>query len=271
MRRILLPLLLGLALFLSACKSSPPVASSLPPTPTPTPSATASNPATPTPLPTQPIPAPRFGALTDSFRQTLPDKPDVVLVEGDLSLPYIENADGVPPYAAINRWYEQLMEGLKSDLADSVSQAKDDYETSQALGDVFSGYSSEHIFEVMYQTDTTLGVLRTNYGFSGGPYPTLLYMADRFDMTTGIFLSFADFFTDAAKAEEIIRAEVIRQAAGFPDYNQDAVASAFNRESFYPTADGLVFFYQPQTLNPQAGTKPEFQVPYRMLEGLLSR
>lgn len=269
MKRMVAPLMLGLLLSLSACA---PAADKPTATPVPSPTSTAApSPATTAEPAATPAPAPVWGEQTDTFRQTHPDKPDVVLVEGTFSLPHIENADGVAAYAAINDYYARMLEDLKNDLSETVAQALDDYETAQALGDAFASSSNEQTFEVVYESESTVSVLRTHYGFSSGPYPTLLYMADRFDLSTGAFLKFDQFFTDPARAEELIRAEVVRQGAGQTDYNQDAIASAFNREYFYPTAEGFVFYYQPQILNPQAATKPEFLVPYSLLEGLLSR
>lgn len=273
MKRLLLPLTLGLLFSLTACtpkaEIDPNVSATPSPTATASPSPTASLPvSTPTPAP---APAPVWGEQTASCVQPHPDKPDVALVSGEFSLPYIENADGIPAYTAVNNWYGQLMEGLKGDTMANVGQARDDYETSQALGDAFAGYSDEETFEITFEDTDTVGILRTHYGHTGGPYPTLLYMADRFDLKTGIPLHFADFFSDAAGAEELVRAEVLRQAAEFADYDQAAAATAFSRENFYLTAEGFVFFYQPQTLNPQAATKPEFLVSYNLLEGLLNR
>lgn len=272
MKRIAMSLLLGLLVTLTACNGAVDK-----PTGSPTPVPTTTTSAVPSPTAPQPtasaIPAPEWGELADTFVQTHPDHPDVVLLEGSFSLPYIENADGVDPYAAFNAWYEQLLTDLKDDLKAEVAQALDDYETTTALGDTFTPSTVEHDFEVMYHTETTCAVLRTHYGFSGGPYPTLLYMADCFDMTTGAFLKFENFFADPDKAAEIILNHIIGVAGSVSSvqYDMNAVASAFNREYFYPTAEGFVFYYQPQILNPQAATKPEFLVPYSLLEGLLSR
>lgn len=271
MKRMIPPLLLGLALALSACAPNSPV-----PTATATPVPTVS--ATPSPAPTEtatlsptPVAAPVWGIQSDSYVQTAADHPDVTLVEGRFDLPYIENATGIVAYTAVNNWYAQLLKDLKSDLQAAVAQAQDDYETALALGDPFSGSSHEADYELMYQTEDTVSILRTHYGHSSGPYPTLIYLADRFDLTTGAYLRFADFFNDSDEAEHLALTEIIRQGAEHPEYDQNSIASAFSRENFYPTTEGFVFFYQPQTLNPQAATKPEFLVPYSLLEGLLSR
>lgn len=279
MKAILLPLTLGLLFTLTACAPKPPVATAEPtppaptapalPTPTPPVVPTAPTVETP-PAPTPAVrPAPEWGELEDSLTQHHPDKGDVVLLEGYFSLPYIENAAGVASYEAFNDDYRRLLEDMKNDLLGELAQALDDYETATALGDPFSPYSVEQAFEVVYHSERAVSVLRTHYGFSDSPYPTLLYMADRFDMETGARLNFMDFFTDEAEAAGQVKAEVLCQAASHADYNQATVDSAFQRENFYLTEAGFVFYYQAQTLNTDAAVRPEFTIPYDLLEGLL--
>ncbi len=265
MKRLLPPLFLGLMLALSACSPAPKMSPSptVPPPPSPVPTATV----TPAPVAVAPV----WGTQIDSCRETVPGHPDLMLVEGNFSLPYIENAAGVGAYEAINRWYAKLMEGLKGDVAENMAIALDDFETSRSLSIPFLGYSDEETYKLIYQREDMAVFLRAHYAHSSGPYPTLLYFADRFDLNTGAPLRFADFFTDSDGAEAAILAEVKRQGAERPQYDQEAISSAFNREFFYPTEEGLLFFYQPQTLSPQAADKPEFLVPYSILEGLLSR
>lgn len=274
MKRALLPLALGLLLALSACKpaADKPVGS-LPPTPTATVSQSAEPTApvvtaTPTPAPVAP---PVWGSQVSSCSQAHPDKPEVLLVAGEFTLPHIENADGVPAYVAINDWYSALAEGLKSDTLSYASMSRDDYGIAQATGDAFAPYTDEETFEVKYQTEAFVSILRTHYGHSSGPYPTLLYMADRFNLTNGRTMNFVDFFTDYEAAEKIITAEIKRQGAEHSEYDQTAIASAFQREYFYPTEEGFIFYYQPQVLAPNAASLPEFLVSYSLLEGLLSQ
>ncbi len=268
MKRFLPPLLLGVLLALSACSPDAPGPS---PVPTVTPTATAAP--TPSATPPAPVPAaaPVWGVQEGSYWQTVPDEPETMLVEGRFALPYIENAAGVPAYTAINSWYAQLLEDLKGDVRDNVALALDDYETARSLEIPFLGYSDEEVYQVIYESETTAAILRSHFAHSSGPFPSVLYLVDRFDLQTGASLRFADFFTDPDQAEAIILAEVKRQGAEHPEYNQEAVASAFQQEYFYPTEAGLLFFYQPLTLNDQAAVKPEFLVPYGLLEGLLSR
>lgn len=268
MKRCLPPLLLGLLLALTACSPDAP-------SPVPTVSPTAILSPSPTPIVTS-TPAPEsgppvWGVREGEILQNVPDAPDTMLVEGRFALPYIENADGVHAYTAINDWYAKLLEDLKGDVLGNAAQALDDYETSLSLSIPFIGYSDEEVYEVVYESETTAAILRTHYAHSSGPFPSLLYLADRFDLGSGAVLRFADFFADPERAESLILDEVVRQGAAHADYDQSALSSAFNREYFYPTAEGLLFFYQPLTLNDQAAVKPEFLVSYGLLEGLLRR
>lgn len=268
MKRAIVPLLLGLLVTLTACNSAVDK-----PTDSPAPPPAATAPAVPTasaPQPTTtPVDAPVWESQAGSC--SFEDADGTILVQGEFSLPRIQNAGGIAAYTSINRWYEQLLSDLKSDTMANAAQAQDDYATSQALGDPFAGYSDEETHEITHQDDKTVSVLRTHYGYTSGPYPTLLYMADRFDLTTGALLKFENFFTDPANAEEIVRAEIVRQVAGRADYDQKSVASAFNREYFYLTAEGFVFYYQPGILNSDASVKPEFLVGYDLMEGQLTR
>lgn len=267
MKRFLPSLLLGLSLVLSGCTTKSPTPSI---TPSPTSSSAPIPTATISPSPVSAAP-PAWGVQEDTYLQLAADDLDIMLVEGRFTLPHIENAAGVSGYTAINRWYAQLLTDLKGDVMENVAQAQDDYETAQALEIPFIGYSDEEIYEVIYQSETTSAILRTHFSHSSGTFPSVLYLVDRFDLHTGAYLSFADYFTDPQEAQAIILAEVMRQGAEHPEYDQETISSAFHPEFFYPTETGLLFFYQPETLNDQAVTKPEFVVPYGLLEGLLRR
>lgn len=270
MKRVLPPLLLGLLLTLTACKPARDPAPALTPSHSATQTVPPTAPPEPTPTEVQ-ASAPVWGSQISECSQADPDDGSILLVTGRFALPHIENAGGVPAYAAINRYYEELAKGLKSDALADVSLALDDFRTAQALGDPFTAFSSEETYKVVHETDDTAVILRTHYGHYGGPYPSLLYMADAFDLSTGRVLAFSDFFSDAGRAEEIIRAEILRQGGAHPEYDQSALASAFQKENFYPAEDGFVFYYQPGTLSPNAAGLSSFIVPYDLLDGLLSR
>ena len=167
-----------------------------------------------------------------------------------------------------------LSAGLRSDTLANAGQADADYALSKSMGYAFTYYTDEESYEITHQTDRMVSILRTHYGHTGGTYPTLLYMADHFDLTTGEVLTFDDFFTDPDAAAAIALEEVLRQAAqgdaNGTTYDAALAESLFKRENFYLTADAVVFFYQPQDLAPNAAGAPTFPVDRSLFGDLLA-
>ena len=280
MKRRILSLAAGLLLVLSACAPAGPQSSEDLIYPTSHPSSStppsASEPAQPTPSSTQPAQAgaPVWGVQESECSQADDEDTDVLLVQGKFSLPLIENAEGVAAYEAINQWYLDLSAGLRSDTLANAGQADADYALSKSMGYAFTYYTDEESYEITHQTDRMVSILRTHYGHTGGTYPTLLYMADHFDLTTGAVLTFDDFFTDPDAAASIALEEVLRQAAqgdaNGTTYDTALAESLFKRENFYLTADAVVFFYQPQDLAPNAAGAPTFPVSRSLFGDLLA-
>ena len=291
MKRRILSLAAGLVLVLSACAPAGPQPSeeliypTSHPSSTPPPTQSQSVQPTPevssTPAPTQSQPvetaqaeAPVWGVQESECSQADDEDTDVLLVQGRFSLPLIENAEGVAAYEAINQWYLDLSAGLRSDTLANAGQADADYALSKSMGYAFTYYTDEETYEITHQTDRLVSILRTHYGHTGGTYPTLLYMADHFDLTTGEVLTFDDLFTDPDAAAAIALEEVLRQAAqgdaNGVTYDAALTERLFNRENFYLTADAVVFFYQPQDLAPNAAGAPTFPVPRSLFGDLLA-
>ena len=297
MKRCILSLAAGLLLVLSACAPAGPQSSEdlIYPTshPSSTPSSTESQsvaesqspqPApevSSTPAPTESQPAettqaeaPVWGVQESACSQNDDEDTDVLLVQGKFSLPLIENAEGVAAYEAINQWYLDLSAGLRSDTLANAGQADADYALSKSMGYAFTYYTDEESYEITHQTSQMVSILRTHYGHTGGTYPTLLYMADHFDLTTGEVLTFDDLFTDPDAAAAIALKEVLRQAAqgdaNGVTYDTALAESLFKRENFYLTADAVVFFYQPQDLAPNAAGAPTFPVERSLFGDLLA-
>lgn len=288
MKRRIFSLAAGLLLALSACAPASPQSSQelIYPTshPSSAPSPTGSQVPRPTPeVSAAPAPtesqaaqaeAPVWGVQESQCSQSDDADKDVLLVQGKFSLPLIENAEGVPAYEAINQWYLDLSAGLRSDTLANAGQADADYALSKSMGYAFTYYTDEETYEITHQTSRMVSILRTHYGHTGGTYPTLLYMADHFDLTTGEALAFDDFFTDPDAAASIALKEVLRQAAqgdaNGVTYDTALAESLFKRENFYLTADAVVFFYQPQDLAPNAAGAPTFPVERSLFGDLLA-
>lgn len=270
MRRYAALFALCLLLLLPACSNGTGEAEPTPiyPTRRPTVTVPAESP-TPTPTPSEEPQAPVWGEQKSDCVKTLEGDESVVLVRGDFSLPHIENADGNPAYEAINLWYLNLSAGLRSDTLGNAPMAEDDYSASKSMGYPFTPYTDEETFEITWEGERVVSVLRTHYGLTGGVYPQILYLADHFDLSTGEALTFADLFTDPDAAARTALEEVLRQAGEKPELDPDTVEGAFNRENFYLTEESIVFFYQPEVLAPHAAGMFAFPVAREQLEGAL--
>ncbi len=259
-------------LLLSACSPKSGEAEPTPIYPTRRPSASVpavSATPQPTATPALPVQPPVWGEQTSDCTKTLDEDESVVLVQGEFSLPYIENAEGNKAYEAINLWYLNLSAGLRSDTLANAPMAGDDYAASKSMGYSFTPYTDEETYEITWESEGMVSILRTHYGLTGGVYPQILYLSDCFDLSTGERLSFADCFSDPEGAAQTALDEILRQAAQRPELSAEEVEGAFDRENFYLTEEAVVFFYQPEVLAPHAVGGCEFPVPRELLEGLL--
>ena len=273
MKRRILPLIGALLILLSACSPKEPAPTAVPtPSEVPAPTVSQTPEPAPTPVPTQ-APAPVWGEQVSECSRSSEGEDEVLLVSGRFSLPLIENADGVAAYEAINDFYLDLSAGLRSDTLANAAQAAEDYSLSKAMDFPFSSYSDEETFALKRETPRMVSILRTHYGYTGGVYPTVLYLADNFDLATGRELAFADFFTDPDAAESLIRSTLQTAAEhGVEDEEAarlTALLERFNRENFYLTDDAVVFFTQPDPDTPHAAGAVEGSVSYATLGGLL--
>lgn len=257
MRRSLLLLVPGLLLALSACRTNEPLPT-FTPTPAPKPTVVVSAPPTPTPAPA----APDWGIRISECANQHSD--GTVLVRGTFSLPFIENADGNQAYTAINDYYLDLSAGLRTDTLDNTALAADDYTVAKAMEYEFLPYIDEESYELTYQSDAVASILRTHYAQSGGAYSATLYMADRFELDTGVHVSFVDCFEDTDVAAAMILDEIVHQ--GCESMDADTLKNRFQREYFYYTDEGLTFFYLPDPNAPHAAAAvEEFNVTYEFL------
>lgn len=263
MNKYSLAISLALLLALSACT---PTATVVPVAPIgPSPTVEVSDAPTPVPTPTpEPEATPTiWGERT--YRETSPGigMPSCVL---DISVPFTV-AEG-PGYDAINDYYRKY-------LLDVIPERIDEYLPVEDQPP--NGPFERSSFDVVYEGNSIVSFLFLNYHYWGGAHGLYDMRSDNFNITTGQKLTFSDFFTDQDEAQRRIVAEVRKQIreetedVGYGELElvEVAVDECFNPESFYPTQDGLIFYYQNTDLgNPTYGPH-YFEISNSLLEDIL--
>ena len=82
-------------------------------------------------------------------------------------------------------------------------------------------------------------------------------------------MSFSDCFTDAAAGRERVL-DLLAAKGADAGYSREALEAELNDAYFYLTEEGLVIYYQPDTLAPYAAGLLEFTLPYADLQDLLA-
>ena len=139
------------------------------------------------------------------------------------------------------------------------------------MGQDFLPYGETHSYQVAFQTDALVSLVRSYYSnsVSGAAYPTNYQFSETFDLATGARLSLEDCFTDAGAARERIL-DTLAEAGQDAGFTREALEQQFNDAYFYLTEDHFIFYYQPDTLAPHAAGLLEFSVPYDGLRDLLA-
>lgn len=221
-------------------------------------------------------PAPVITVQSDGKEYTASNSTLVLTVE--CALPYIENAEGIPAYEAINSYYKNEMdvhmEGAASNL---VRPAQDDYYNALEEGYEFHTYDTEMSFAQTLLNETRVSFSRMVYSYTGGVHGNLAVIGDTFDLTDGSRLSLGDLFS--VPEEEYMNrllGEMIALAAEDPDLKErlyegfeQSIPEYFNPEHFYLTDTDLVIFYQPYDIAPWAGGVPIFNLPMEGLKDIL--
>lgn len=257
------PLLLAaaLTLLLSACSGGT--------------SATSTPTQAPSPSPTQ-VPAPVITVQSDSKEYKAQDSALILTV--DCSLPFIENAQGVPAYEAINSYYKSEMSShMDSSASDLLSTAQEDYDYSKEENYDFNSYASQMSFTQTLLGETRASFYRTVYSYTGGAHGNLAVIGDTFDLSDGKRLSLGDLFSvPEEEYTKRLQEEMIALAGTDPDLKEQlfegyeqSIPEYFDPDNFYLTDEDLVIFYQPYDIAPWAAGVPTFKLPLEGLKDIL--
>lgn len=254
------PLLLtaALVLTLAACTPAEPQAS---PSPTPVPTATQ-------PEETAPL---ELVWKDQTFAKDFTADDGTVVMSVDYVFPDIENADAVPAWQKIRDYYSTEGMAYLSDASELAGYAAGDYEVAQAMGEDFLPYGESMNYRIVLQTEDLVSIVRSYYANSvtGAAHPSNFQFSENFDLTTGEKLSLGDCFTDP-DAGRVRVLDLLEQKGADAGYSRAVLEAELNDTYFYLSDQGLVIYYQPDTLAPYAAGLLEFTLPYADLQDLLA-
>lgn len=243
-------------------------------TPAETGESPAANPS-PTPVPTETQPeetAPLELVWTDqTFAKDFTADDGTVVMSVEYVFPDIENADAVPAWQKIRDYYSAEGMAYLNDASELAGYAAGDYEVAQAMGEDFLPYGESMSYRIALQTENLVSIVRSYYANSvtGAAHPSNFQFSETFDLTTGEKLSLGDCFTDPDAGRTRVL-DLLAEKGGDAGYSREALEAELNDAYFYFNDEGMVIYYQPDTLAPYAAGLLEFTLPYADLQDLLA-
>ena len=228
----------------------------------------------PTPVPTETAPSAETAAPVWSdqlFTKEFTADDGTVVMSVDYRFPDIENAAESSAWQKIRDYYAAEGMAYLSDAAELSGYAAGDYEVAQAMGEEFLPYGESMSYRLTLQTEGLVSVARSYYANSvtGAAHPANFQFSETFDLATGEKLALWDCFTDPDAARTRVL-DLLAQKGADAGYAQESLEAELNEDYFYLNDEGLVIYYQPDTLAPYAAGLLEFTLPYADLQDLLA-
>lgn len=194
-----------------------------------------------------------------------------VVMSVEYLFPGITRAEQVPAWQKIQDYYAAEGMAYLNDAADLAGYAAGDYEVAKAMGEDFLPYGESMSYRISLQTEDLASIVRSYYANSvtGAAHPSNFQFSETFDLTTGEKLTLDDCFTDAAAGRTRVL-DLLAQKGGDAGYSRESLEGELNDAYFYLNDEGMVIYYQPDTLAPYAAGLLEFTLPYADLQDLLA-
>ena len=194
-----------------------------------------------------------------------------VVMSVEYLFPGITRAEQVPAWQKIQDYYAAEGMAYLNDAADLAGYAAGDYEVAKAMGEDFLPYGESMSYRISLQTEDLASIVRSYYANSvtGAAHPSNFQFSETFDLTTGEKLTLDDCFTDAAAGRTRVL-DLLAQKGGDAGYSRESLEAELNDAYFYLSDEGMVIYYQPDTLAPYAAGLLEFTLPYADLQDLLA-
>lgn len=234
----------------------------------PTPSPTTAPPETQVPEETA---APELVWTDQVFAKDFTVGDGTVVMSVEYVFPDIENAGEMPAWQKIQDYYASEGMAYLSDATELAGYAAGDYEVAQAMGEDFLPYGESMSYRIALQNESLASIVRSYYANSvtGAAHPSNFQFSETFDLSTGEKLTLWDCFTDPDAGRTRVL-DLLEQKGADAGYARASLESELNDAYFYLGDEGMVIYYQPDTLAPYAAGLLEFTLPYADLQDLLA-
>lgn len=234
----------------------------------------------PTEAPAVQIVIPQIGELLFSETVTSQAEETVngdIIIEYDIRIPQIDNADENQALLLINEHYQKIYRDLMEyGYQQAYNFARNDYEDARDNPDYqFMPHGYGVSFDVTYKQDHLLSVVLHEYTYTGGAHPSTYRSATVFDIRTGEIAYLADLLDmQEEEAREFVLARIAAQIESdiqndemyvFEDY-MDYFRQSLSSHDFYLEPGYLVLYYQQYAIAPYAAGFPEFRIPLSEIE-----
>lgn len=174
---------------------------------------------------------------------------------------------------AVSQWQTATLENLQVYIDSCTESAK---EHSEQTTD-FYGYSVSQTYQVMRSDTRILSILEDYYEYAGGAHPSYYISGINFDAVTGKRLTLEDIAVNPEEFQQQALAYVldylknsdVGQEDGFYDDYESIIQETYSNTSWYFTAAGITFVYNPYEIAPYAAGNFEITLPAAEFEPLL--
>lgn len=254
MKRIVPAAIASVIILLAACGNESADIADLP-----EPSVPAAEPS-PEPTPT-PAPTPTTAAVVSENRESgeIRSSAGDLLIVYDIATPVLDG-----DLKQINNYYETIhLEQMISINTEMFAAAMRE---ASADGGGFTPYESVFGYEVTYNRDNVLSIMRTGFKKMGGA-EAVNYYFENFDTETGELLPIGGLFSVSSDVYIPSIAQLTAQSAGLYSDAQERAEASFDENSYYITDTEINIYWPPGVVSDSAWM---ITIPLDALSGYLA-
>ncbi|HAN20109.1 MAG: hypothetical protein A2Y15_05450 [Clostridiales bacterium GWF2_36_10] len=169
--------------------------------------------------------------------------------------------------ARINMFYKtKAMEYKKYCETKLLSAAQEQYKSDIENNFPIRTYEAVLTYELTYSISCIISLYFDKYEYTGGAHGTTARDSQTFNLQKGYMLSLSQLINCSPNYKTFILEEVKKQieqdtSIYFDDYDK-LIVDTFNKNNFYCTPQGIIFYYQHYDIAPYSSGIREFLIYY---------